>query len=234
LVRGEVEFAAGSLRDFVILRSDGSPTYLLAAAVDDMLMEMTHVIRGEDLLPSTPRQLAILDALGASEHPTYAHLPLIVGSDHKPLSKRHGSVAVEAFREAGYLSEALVNYLALLGWSKDETTTFFTRDELIEAFDVERVSHNPAAFDTEKLDWMNGHYLQHLDHEEMAARLLPFFAETGIAVDIDLLRVAIPLVAERMKHLPEAVQMLRFLFTDDISPDEKARTLIDKAGAGYT
>lgn len=234
MVRGDVHFGAGSLPDFVIARNDGSALYLLAAAVDDMLMDLTHVIRGEDLLASTPRQMAIFEALGAgAKIPRYGHLPLIVGADRQPLSKRHGSVAVESFRELGYLPEALVNYMALLGWSKDESTTFFTRDELIEAFDITRVSHNPAAFDTDKLEWMNGHYIQGLEHEDLAARLLPFFSEAGIAVDINLLRQAMPLVAERMKYLPEAVQMLRFLFTDDIVPDEKAQGLIAKAGEGY-
>jgi glutamyl-tRNA synthetase len=234
LIRGEVHFAAGSLRDFVILRSDGSPTYLLAAAVDDLLMEMTHVIRGEDLLSSTPRQLAVFDALGALDRaPTYAHLPLIVGADHKPLSKRHGSVAVEAFREHGFLPEAMMNYLSLLGWAKDEHTTFLSRDELIEAFEVERVSHNPAAFDTDKLEWMNGHYIKELAVPDLADRVTPFLEAAGVRVDRELLERAIPLINERMKHLTEAVEMLRFLFTDDIEPNEKARKLIDKAPPGY-
>jgi glutamyl-tRNA synthetase len=158
---------------------------------------------------------------------------LIVGADHKPLSKRHGSVAVEAFREQGFLPEALVNYLALLGWSKDEQTTFFTRDELIEAFDVERVSHNPAAFDTDKLGWMNGHYIKELSVDDLASRMLPFFSDAGVAVDVEVLGKAVPLINERMKHLSEAVELLRFLFTDDITPDEKATKLIEKAGPGY-
>src|SRR5439155_9929227 len=123
-----------------------TPTYLLAAAVDDVLMKMTHVIRGEDLLPSTPRQATIIEAMDAPV-PAYAHLPLIVGQDHRPLSKRHGSVAVEWFRDQGYLSEALVNYVALLGWSFDETTTFFSLAELIERFDLSRVYRTPSAFD---------------------------------------------------------------------------------------
>lgn len=232
LVRGEVEFAAGTTRDYVLMRSDGSPTYMLAAPVDDHLMELTHVIRGEDLLPSTPGQIALIEALGGTA-PTYAHLPLIVGSDRAPLSKRHGSVSVEAFKEQGYLPEALVNYLALLGWSKDETTTFLTREELIEAFDISRVSHNPAAFDTEKLEWMNGHYIQGLDVDDLAARLLPDFAEHGVAVEIDLLKRAVPLISERMKHLTEAVELLRFLFTDDITLNEKASGLLGKAPEGY-
>jgi glutamyl-tRNA synthetase len=216
------------------MRSDGTPTYLLAAAVDDLLMEMTHVIRGEDLLPSTPRQIAIFEALGAADRvPAYAHLPLIVGPDRQPLSKRHGSVSLESFREQGFLPEALMNYLALLGWSKDEQTTFLSRDELIAAFDIERVSHNPAAFDTEKLEWMNGHYIQQLADDDLAARLLPFFGEAGVGVETDLLLRAIPLVRERMKRLPEAVELLRFLFTDDIEPNAKAAKLIAKAGEGY-
>ena len=232
LVRGEVEFAAGTTRDFVLMRSDGSPTYMLAAPVDDHLMEMTHVIRGEDLLPSTPGQIALIECLGGTA-PGYAHLPLIVGSDRAPLSKRHGSVSVEAFKEQGYLPEALVNYMALLGWSKDENTTFLTREELIEAFDISRVSHNPAGFDTEKLEWMNGHYIQGLDVDDLAARLLPDFADRGVAVEIDLLKKAVPLISERMKRLTEAVELLHFLFSDDITPNEQATALLAKAPEGY-
>jgi glutamyl-tRNA synthetase len=205
---------------------------MLVAPVDDHMMEMTHVIRGEDLLPSTPGQIALIEALGGTA-PTYAHLPLIVGSDRAPLSKRHGSVSVEAFKEQGYLPEALVNYMALLGWSRDENTTFLSRDELIEAFDISRVSHNPAGFDTEKLEWMNGHYIQGLDIDDLAARLLPDFAERGVAVEIDVLKKAVPLISERMKHLTEAVELLHFLFTDDITPNEKASGLLAKAPEGY-
>jgi glutamyl-tRNA synthetase len=233
LVRGEVAFAPGTTRDYVLMRSDGSPTYMLAAPVDDYLMEMTHVIRGEDLLPSTPGQIALMEAIGATSLPTYAHLPLIVGPDRQPLSKRHGSVSVEAFREQGYLPEALLNYLALLGWSKDESTTFLSRDELVEHFDLSRVSHNPAAFDTEKLEWLNGHYIQNTPVEDLAARLLPSFGEAGIAVDLELLQRAVPLINERMKLLPDAVELLRFLFTDDISPNEKAAGILAKAPDGY-
>lgn len=233
LLKGDVRFAAGSLRDFVILRSDGSPTYLLAAAVDDMLMEMTHVIRGEDLFASTPRQIELMQALGATRVPAYAHHPLIVGSDHRPLSKRHGATSVEAFRDRGFLPEALVNYLAILGWSYDDETTFFTREQLIELFEVSRVSKNPAEFDTQKLEWMNNHYIQHLDRDDLAARCLPFLAGAGLSVDPDLLRRAMPLVNQRMKTLREAVDLLRFLFTDDVEPNERAKELIAKAGSAY-
>ena len=230
LVKGEVRFGAGTLRDFVIVRSDGSPTFLLAVAVDDMLMGITHVIRGDDLLASAPRNAAVIEALGGTP-PSYAHLPQVLGGDGKPLSKRHGSTSVEAFREQGYLPEALMNYLALLGWGWDDETTFFSRDELIERFDLSRVSHNPAAFDTQKMEWLNNHYIQQLGDDELAARVLPFLTQTGLLVD-DLaeLRAAMPLVRERMKTLSEAPVLLRFLFTDDIQPDEKAARLIEKAG----
>ncbi|HEY7668261.1 MAG TPA: glutamate--tRNA ligase [Actinomycetota bacterium] len=232
LVKGEVRFPAGQLRDFVIVRSDGSPVFLLAVAVDDWLMGITHVIRGDDLLASAPRNAAVIQALGGTP-PTYAHLPQVLGMDGKPLSKRHGSTSVEGFREQGFLPEALMNYLALLGWSKDESTTFVSRDELIAAFDLDRVSSNPAAFDVQKLEWMNNHYIQSLDDDELAARCLHFLTEAGVLPEPVALRAAMPLVRERMKRLTEAVDLLRFLFTDDIEPDEKARALIEAAPPGY-
>jgi glutamyl-tRNA synthetase len=232
LVKGDVHFAAGALQDFVLVRSDGSPVFLLAVAVDDMLMRMTHVIRGEDLLASAPRNAAVIEALGGTV-PRYAHLPLLVGADRQPLSKRHGSSSVEALREQGFLPEALVNYLALLGWSKDAETTFLTRQELVESFDLSRVSSNPAAFDTTKLEWMNNHYIQQLDHEELAARCLHFLTAAGLTPDLELLRRAMPLVRERMKRLTQSVDLLRFLFTDDIELDEKARAVVAKAPVGY-
>ncbi len=182
LVKGEVRFPAGQLRDFVLVRSDGTPVFLLAVAVDDMLMGVTHVIRGDDLLASAPRNAAVIEALGGTP-PRYAHLPQVLGMDGKPLSKRHGSTSVEAFREQGFLPEALMNYLALLGWSKDESTTFLSRDELVEAFDLSRVSSNPAAFDTKKLEWMNNHYIQSLDEDELAARCVHFLTEAGLLPD---------------------------------------------------
>ncbi len=216
----------------MIVRSDGSPVFLLAVAVDDMLMEVTHVIRGDDLLASAPRNAAVIQALGGTP-PRYAHLPQVLGSDRQPLSKRHGSTSVEAFREQGYVPEALMNYLALLGWSKDESTTFLSREELIASFDLSRVSSNPAAFDTQKLEWMNNHYIQSLEDDELAARCMHFLTEEGLLPDPATLRRAMPLVNERMKTLAEAPELLRFLFTDDVEPNEKARGLIEKAGADY-
>jgi glutamyl-tRNA synthetase len=232
LVKGEVRFAPGQLRDFVLMRSDGSPVFLLAVAVDDMAMGITHVIRGDDLLTSAPRNAAVIEALGGRP-PRYGHLPQVLGPDGKPLSKRHGSTSVQGFREQGYVPEAMVNYLALLGWSKDDHTTFLSRDELIGSFDLSRVSSNPAIFDTQKLEWMNTHWIQELSDDEFAARSLHFLGEAGISADPALLARAVPLIKERTNRLTQVVDYLRFLFTDDVSLDDKAQAQIAKAPPGY-
>jgi glutamyl-tRNA synthetase len=232
LVKGEVRWQAGQLTDFIIMRADGSPLFLLAVAVDDMLMRVTHVIRGDDLLAAAPRNIAVIEALGG-EAPAYAHLPQVVGADRRPLSKRHGSTSVAAFREQGYLPEALVNYLALLGWSPGNDEELLSRDEMIRRFELDRVSSNPAAFDTEKLTWMNIHYIQSLDDDDLAARCLHFLNEAGLGVDPPTLRAAMPLVKERMKTLTEVVQLLRFLFSDDVTPDDRARSVLAKAPPGF-
>jgi glutamyl-tRNA synthetase len=232
LVKGEVRFAVGQLHDFVLVRSDGSPVFLLAVAVDDMLMGITHVVRGDDLLASAPRNAAVIEALGGTP-PVYAHVPQVLGPDRQPLSKRHGSTSVGSFREQGYLPEAMVNYLTLLGWSAGDDREILSRDELIDAFDLTRVSSNPAAFDTEKLTWMNTHYVQALGDDELAARCLHFLSEDGLMPAPAELRAAMPLVRERMKTLTEAPGLLRFLFTDDIDLTEKARGLVAKAPDGF-
>jgi glutamyl-tRNA synthetase len=232
LVKGEVRWAASDLRDFVLERSDGTPVFLLAVAVDDMLMDVTHVVRGDDLLASAPRNIAVIEALGGTP-PRYAHLPQVLGPDRKPLSKRHGSTSVEAFRELGYLSMALVNYLALLGWSPGEDREIVPREEMVRLFDLERVSSNPAAFDVGKLTWMNAQYLQRLDDDELAARSVHLFAQAGIGVEPALLRRAMPLVRERVHTLRDIVDLLRFLFSDDVAPNERAAALIEKAPEGY-
>src|SRR5438045_867835 len=170
LIRGEITFQHKDIADFVIARSDGSPLYNLAVAVDDHDMGVTHVIRGEDHISNTPRQMMILKALGA-DPPLYAHLPLLHGPDGKKLSKRHGAASVQELRDAGYLPEAVRNYLALLGWGYDDTTTFFTTQDLIDRFSLERVSKSPAVFDEQKLRWMNGRYIRELDVEDLARRL---------------------------------------------------------------
>ena len=157
----------------------------------------------------------------------------MVGPDRKPLSKRHGSTSVEAFREQGFLSEALVNYLALLGWSPGDDREIVPRDELIASFDLARVSSNPAAFDIEKLTWMNTHYVQELDDDELAARTVHFLTQAGLGVDPVTLRKAMPMVRERIHTLRDAVDLLTFLFSDDVTPNEKAANLIAKAPEGY-
>jgi glutamyl-tRNA synthetase len=232
LVKGQVRWPAGDLRDFVLQRSDGSPVFLLAVAVDDMLMGVTHVVRGDDLLASAPRNIAVIEALGGTA-PVYAHVPQVVGPDRKPLSKRHGSTSVEAFREHGFLAEALVNYLALLGWSPGDDREIVPLDELIRSFDLTRVSSNAAAFDVEKLTWMNTHYVQELDDDELAARSVHFFTQAGLGVEPTVLRAAMPPVRERVHTLRDVVDLLRFLFSDDVAPNEQAAKLIAKAPEGY-
>jgi glutamyl-tRNA synthetase len=169
-IRGDISFSHSAIDDFVIRRSDGSALYNLAVAVDDRDMGITNVVRGEDHISNTPRQVMILRALG-EEPPAYAHLPLLHGPDGKKLSKRHGAASVQELRDAGYLPEAVRNYIALLGWGYDESTTFFTTDELIERFDLARVSKNPAVFDEQKLRWMNGRYMRELSVDDLRARL---------------------------------------------------------------
>jgi glutamyl-tRNA synthetase len=169
-IRGSSGFENRLLDDFVIARADRTPLYNFAVAVDDADMGITHVVRGEDHLSNTPRQLLVLRSLGAPA-PLYAHLPLLHGTDGKPLSKRHGAASAQELRDAGYLPEAVRNYLALLGWGYDETTTFFSTAELVEKFSLERVSRSPAVFDEQKLRWMNGHYIRELEPTELAERL---------------------------------------------------------------
>lgn len=225
-VMGEVTTDMGRTPDFVILRSDGSPTYMLAVTVDDHLMGITHVIRGNDLVASTPRQILIRRALGVTDDPVFAHLPLLVDEKGKPLSKRWGDVAVGAYRDQGFLPEAMVNYLALLGWSYDDHTNIFSIEELIERFSLERVGKNPAAFDVTKLEWVNMHYIKALDPPRLASELMPFCETEGITADQPTLEQVGPLLVERMKRLTEAPPMVRFLF-EEPTPDDKAVKVLD-------
>ncbi|MDM8245462.1 glutamate--tRNA ligase [Collinsella tanakaei] len=178
-VHGKVVFDAKELDDFVIFRSDGTPTYNFATVVDDALMGITHVIRGDDHLSNTPRQVMVYEALGAPV-PTFAHISMILGADGKKLSKRHGATSVEEYRDAGYLSDAFVNYLALLGWSLDGETTVIPRDVLAREFSLERISKNPATFDPKKLDWMNAEYINAMDDSTFVDTiLLPHLEQAG-------------------------------------------------------
>ena len=228
LIRGTVPFDNATLTDFVIMRPSGIPTYQFAAVFDDVDMRVSHVIRGEDLFPSTPNQVHVFAALGRTTPPEFAHLPLLVGPDGRKLSKRFGAVAVETFRAEGYLPEALVNYMVLLGWSYDDRTELFTLPELERAFSIERVTHNPAAFDVQKLDNLNGHYIRGLPAADLAARALPFVHQAGFerAAVEDLTRAA-PLVAERVRRLDEVPGMVGFLYAEqvDIDPGEAAKVL---------
>ena len=220
-VLGELSTDLGRTPDFVIQRSDGSPTYMLAVTVDDVAMGITHVIRGNDLVASTARQLLLREALGIDEMPVFAHLPLLVSTEGKPLSKRWGDVSVAAYREQGFLPEAMVNYLALLGWSYDDKTNIFSVDELIQRFSLERVGKNPAAFDVAKLEWLNGHYIRSLADAELAERLVPFCERAGFDADLETVTAVTPLIKERLKRLDEAPGMIRFLF-EDVTPEGQA------------
>ncbi len=213
VVRGRIEFPNEKLEDVVLVRSDGRPTYNFASPMEDVWDEITHVIRGDDHVSNTPKQINLIRAVGA-EPPVYAHVPSVFGMDGKPLSKRHGAVTVEEFRNAGYVAPALVNFLALLGWAPDGETTIMSRDELIERFSLERVQPSPAAFDFQKLDWMNGVYLRAMDPDEYAHAVVLYLGEQGYDWDAELVHKAAPLVQEKIQKLGDFPAFAGFLFED--------------------
>ena len=217
LVLGPVEIQNETIEDVVILRSDGRPTYNFASPVEDWLDGITHVIRGQDHVPNTPKQIRILTALGA-EPPRYGHVPFVHGADGAKLSKRHGSVTTDEFRTLGYHPEALLNYLALLGWSYDDKTTIMSREELVERFSLERVSKSSAVFDYEKLTWMNGVYLRALSEPDYADVLAGWLREQGNDWEEELVRQTVPLVQEKIALLSEYPDFAGFLF-EDVEPD---------------
>jgi nondiscriminating glutamyl-tRNA synthetase len=222
MIRGEVSFDSGLFGDFIIVKSDGYPTYNFASPIDDAAMAITHVIRGEEHLPNTPYQLLIVDALGYDRPAAFAHMPLILAPDGGKLSKRkHPEANLMLYREQGYLPEAMVNYLALLGWNPGTEQEIFSFAELVEAFSFERVQHGGARFDRKKLDWIDGEYIRALSDEELAVRLKPFLPELDSAV---LLRAAEPLKT-RITKLGEARDLLEYMWTDppapQPSPEEK-------------
>jgi glutamyl-tRNA synthetase len=210
-VRGEIEFKNELLPDLVIVRSDGRPTYNFISPVDDITDGITHVIRGEDHVSNTPSQINILRALGA-DLPTYAHVPNINGSDGRKLSKRRNAVALDDFRNEGYLPAALFNFLALLGWSYDDKTTLMSRHELVERFSLERIVPSPATFDYQKLDWMNGMYLRDLQPDEYALDLLRWLREQGIDWPEEHVRATVPIVQEKIEKFSQYPDFVRFLF----------------------
>jgi glutamyl-tRNA synthetase len=232
LVRGEIRFAAGSVPDFVLVRANGAPLYPFVNPVDDALMGITDVLRGEDLLPSTPRQLALYAALTdigvASGTPRFGHLPYVTGEGTKKLSKRDPQANFDIYRERGFLPEGLGNYLALLGWSIAEDRDIFSMAEMVEAFDVTRVSANPARFDLKKAEAINATHLRALPVEDFIARVVPFLARAGLVSDPPteeqrrILEAIAPLAQERMIVLSDAVGLLGFLFVDDVVVDDAA------------
>lgn len=230
LVRGRVTFQTEHVPDFALARATGDPLYTLVAPVDDALMEITHVLRGEDLLSSTPRQIALYDALKAigvgNGAPQFGHLPYVMGEGNKKLSKRDPEAHLLAYRDKGFLPEGLLNYLALLGWAIAEDRDVFSLDEMVEAFDISRVNPNPARFDIKKAEAINAAHMRLLSLEEMTTRVTPHLQAAGILSDpvtedqAALLAQAMPLVHERMNNLTEAAPMLAFLFTDVVEYDE--------------
>ena len=216
-VIGTVATDLDQVDDFVIVRSDGAPLYNLAVVVDDGQMQISHVIRGDDLMSNTPKQILLHQALGQPV-PSFAHVPQVLGPDRRPLSKRHGSTSIEDFRERGYLPDALINYLALLGWGTADDT-ILSRAELIERFRVDQVHPSPAMFDFKKLDWMNGEYIRMLTDDELTDRLRPFYVRAGLvgeapsAEEQEKIAAASPLVKTRMRRLEEAPDLVRGLFT---------------------
>jgi glutamyl-tRNA synthetase len=213
VVRGKISFPNESLEDLVLVRADGRPTYNFASPMEDVWDGITHVIRGEDHVSNTPKQINIIRSVGA-ELPVYAHVPNVMGPDGKKLSKRHGATGVDELRAQGYYAPALMNFLALLGWAPDGETTIMSREELIQRFSLERVSSSPAQFDYDKLDWMNGVYLRALPPDEYADVLVQYLREQGYDWDEARMRAAAPLVQEKIVKLGEFPAFAGFLFHD--------------------
>ena len=223
LIKGEVAFDNANLDDFVILKSDGYPTYHLASIVDDHAMEISHVLRADEWLSSTPRHILLYAAMGY-EPPHFAHLPMILGPDRSKLSKRHGATSITEYREKGYLPQAMLNFLALLGWSLDDRTEIFSRAELVEYFSLERISKTAAIFDKDKLEWMNGTYIRSMSVEEFGDALLPFLerdlpGHAARPVAPGYVREIAPLVQERLDTLGAAGEYCSFFFVDDLVYD---------------
>jgi nondiscriminating glutamyl-tRNA synthetase len=219
MIRGEMSFDSGLIGDFIVVKSDGFPTYNFASPVDDATMEITHVIRGEEHLSNTPYQLMVIDALGYARPNAYAHMPLILANDGSKMSKRkHPELNLMLYREKGYLPEALLNYLVLLGWNPGTQQEIFSLDELVKVFSFDRVQHGGARFDWEKLNWINGEYIRALDDEQLARRLASFLPQLDEAT---ILRAA-PALKTRLAKLSDAEALLDYLWTDPASPTLEA------------
>ena len=226
VVRGEITFENRLLDDFIIMKSDGYPTYHFASVVDDHLMEITHVIRGEEWISSTPKHVLQYQAFGW-EPPKFAHPPLILGPDRSKLGKRHGSVAFLEYKERGFLPEAMLNFITLLGWSPGEDRELYSVEELIERFGLDGIVRNPAVFDIQKLEWMNGVYIRSADLDRLTALCLPFLQKAGMVPEnpapeeVEYTRKAVALEQERLKVLSEIVEFARFFFEEEPGYEEK-------------
>ncbi len=220
LIHGDVTFDNKAIDDQVLLKSDGFPTYHLAVVVDDHEMEITHITRGEEWLSSAPKHVLLYQAFGWPM-PVLAQFPVIMGTDRKKLSKRHGAASLIDFRDQGYLPEAIINFLARLGWSYDDHTEIFSRDELITYFSLEKVHPSPAIFDMEKLNWLNGYYIRQLSVMELAPRVRPFLDAAGLEVDNDVLLQVTPLIQTRIKTLKDAVGLTDFFFVARVHPTQE-------------
>ena len=242
LIRGDVSFDHNFVPDFVMVRADGSPLYTLAVAVDDIMMKVTHVLRGEDLLSSTPRQIRVYQAMGVApaDYPVFAHLPFVMGADNAKLSKRNGEASIAWYRDMGFLPEAICNYLALLGWSPGDDVENITMKQLTEMFTVEKVHSSPARFDMKKLEAINGDKIRALTIDEFLKWSLPFLTKadviTGTDAEIELVKQALPLIQERIIMLNEVPKMLAFLFTKDfaVEPESVAKITDDGSKAILT
>lgn len=226
LVRGHVTFDSNKVGDFVIVKSDGIPVYNYCVVIDDALMHITHVIRAEEHLSNTPRQIVLYHALGF-DVPKFAHVSLILGADKKKMSKRHGATSVQQYRDAGYLPDALVNFLGLLGWTPNSDQEIFSRDELIQQFTLDRVAKNPAVFDIEKLNWINFHYMKQLDADQLLAVCLPHLQQAGYAsqnpdaAEMQWLKDMVWAMREHVQYGAQIVDAAKVFFTDDFAPENE-------------
>lgn len=222
LIRGELVFENKLLDDFVILKSDGLPTYNFANVIDDALMEITHVIRGDEHISNTPRQTLLYRALDFKE-PVYAHTPLILGKDNSPLSKRHGAVSIGWYREQGFLPEAVVNYLVLLGWAPDGVRQILSRENMIKEFNIQRISKNPAIFDIEKLTWINSEYMKNLDLDKKTDLVMKYLESKNTALQYEKCKIKeiVNIIGDRFKTISDIEIYGSFFFTDEIKYDEK-------------
>jgi glutamyl-tRNA synthetase len=231
IIRGNIKFKLEDIDDFIILKSDGSPVYNFAAVVDDALMKINYIIRGDDHISNTPKQILLYQALGFPV-PNFAHVPLILGPDKTPLSKRHGATSLTHYREEGYLKEAIFNYLARLGWAYDDKQEIFKKEELIEKFSLEGISKSPAVFDINKLNWLNSYYIRCKNSSELKDLVIPFWRKSGLLTEEELddskLLKILDLVKERIKSLKD-IEMVDFFFKEiEIKKEDREKFLSDE------